>query len=428
MHRRQVLVVGSGGREHALVQALAASPSVHQVYASPGNAGMAADAKILELNWKPDSPAFAATLAKLRELRIDLVVIGPEQVLADGVSDALRQDGFLVFGPSAESAQLEASKVYAKEFMIEAGVPTARHFIVETVAQTLEAAKNFKPPYVLKADGLAAGKGVLIEKDLAGLREAAVRLFENRELGDAGRRALLEEFSPGWEMSHLIITDGDRHLTLPAAQDHKRLRDRDEGPNTGGMGVVAPIVLPQGLNERIEREVVLPSLALMRKRGFLFRGVLFIGVMVTDQGPSVLEFNVRFGDPETQALLPLLDGDWFEVFEAVARGELAQNFSWRSDLYTSVVVLAADGYPENVVKGQLIPSLNEDGRHAAGRLLHAGTARDAQNRWVTSGGRVLNAIGEGRSLREALDRAYRIVDAVAWPGARVRRDIGAKQH
>jgi phosphoribosylamine--glycine ligase len=427
MRRRQVLVVGSGGREHALVQALVASPSVQQVYVSPGNAGMAADAIVLELSWKPDSPDFAITLSKLRELNIDLVVIGPEQALADAVSDALRQQGFLVFGPSAEAAQLEASKIYAKEFMIEAGVPTARHFVVESVAQTLECARHFQPPYVLKADGLAAGKGVLIEKNLEGLREAAERLFEKRELGEAGRRALLEEFSPGWEMSHLIITDGDRHLTLPAAQDHKRLRDADEGPNTGGMGVVAPIALPENLSERLEREVVLPSLALMRKRGFLFRGVLFIGVMVTEAGPSVLEFNVRFGDPETQALLPLLDGDWFEVFEAVARGEFTKRFSWRPDCYTAVVVMAADGYPENVVKGQPIAALDDQGRHSAGRLLHAGTSRDSQGRWVTSGGRVLNAIGEGQSLSEALQKAYRVVDAVRWPAARVRRDIGAKQ-
>lgn len=428
MRRRQVLVVGSGGREHALVQALLASPSVQQVYASPGNAGMAADAQLLDLNWLPSSSGFGATLAKLHELKIDLVVIGPEQALADGVSDALRHEGFLVFGPSAEAAQLEASKVFAKEFMIEAGVPTARHFVVDSVAKTLEAATHFRPPYVLKADGLAAGKGVFIEKSLEGLREAAVRLFEKRELGEAGRRALLEEFSPGWELSHLIVTDGQRHLTLPAAQDHKRLRDGDEGPNTGGMGVVAPIALPAGLSERLEREVVRPSLDLMKKRGFLFRGVLFIGVMVTEQGPSVLEYNTRFGDPETQALLPLWDGDWLEVFESVARGELTQVNSWKQNLFTSVVVVAADGYPENVIKGQVISALDGHGRHAAGRILHAGTARDAQNRWVTSGGRVLNAIGEGRSLRESLERAYQVVDAVKWPGARVRRDIGAKQN
>lgn len=421
-----VLVVGQGGREHAIVRALNESPSVDHVHAMPGNDGIALDAKCHAIEWR-DFDAVAALVA--REA-ISLVVIGPEIPLEGGLSDALRERGIPVMGPSREAARLESSKIFSKEFMLGARVPTARSFVVASVDETMTRAEAFAPPYVLKADGLAAGKGVFICKTVSELRGAAVDLFEKRVLGEAGARALLEEFSPGYEISYLVLTNGREFAALPLAQDHKRLLDGDEGPNTGGMGVVAPVALDAALNARILREVVEPSVAELGRRGLLFRGVLFIGLMMTDDGPSVLEYNTRFGDPETQALLPLLDGDWAHVLAELANGRIVP-LEWKP-LASACVVLAAKGYPDAPVKGAPV-ALPAPSALKTRYLLHAGTRLATEGpgggtaSWQTNGGRVLNAMGLGANLREAVDNAYAIAREVKSEALVMRGDIGRRQ-
>jgi len=414
-----VLVIGQGGREHAIVRALKQSvSSVTSVHALPGSDGIALDAKCHAVEWS----RFDDVLAVVRREQIGLVVIGPEIPLEAGLSDFLRANGVLVVGPSQEAARLENSKVFSKEFMNAAGVPTARHFVVNDVAGTLSAAQEFAPPYVLKADGLAAGKGVFICDTLDDLRAAAVSLFEKRIFGEAGARALLEEFCAGYEISYLILTNGRDYASLPLAQDHKRLLDDDRGPNTGGMGVVAPVPLDPDLHEEILRRVVIPSVAEIGRRDYTFNGVLFIGLMMTDRGPSVLEYNTRFGDPETQALLPLLDGEWGHVLRRLAEGHV-ETLRWKP-LSTACVVLAAEGYPDSPVKGAAlrIPHENEQRRY----LLHAGTRREG-DAWSTNGGRVLNAIGIGPNMREAIDSAYEMANLVQSEALFFRKDIGRRQ-
>ncbi len=413
----QVLVIGKGGREHALVRALKSSKSVTKVHASPGSDGIARDAICHKVNWS-DANAVADFLSKNP---IDLVVIGPEVELVGGMANQLRELGLLVVGPDRDGAQLEGSKVFAKRFMKRAGVPTARSFEVENVSGTLEAAKNFKPPFVLKADGLAAGKGVFICDSLEELRKAATDIFENRTLGAAGASALLEEFSAGYELSYLILTNANEFQALPIAQDHKRLLDGQKGPNTGGMGTIAPMEISATLKSQIENLVVRPTLLQMQKEKMNFRGIVFIGLMVSESGPSVLEYNVRFGDPETQVLLPLLEGDWGLVFKALAEGEIVP-LKFKSQ-HLACVVLASPGYPDSPEKGVQIEG-DLDLETEQSYFLHAGTRRGSEMRWETDGGRVLNAIGVGSTKSEAIKRAYDQASQVSWKGLLKRSDIG----
>ena len=355
--------------------------------------------------------------------KFDCVVIGPEVPLAEGMADQLRQKGLNVFGPSQSAARLEASKIFAKEFMEAAGVPTAKHTVVKSVDETLAAVAHFQPPFVLKADGLAAGKGVFICKDELELREAAQKIFVEKVLGVAGETAMLEQFQPGYELSYLILTDGQTYQSLPLAQDHKRLFDGDRGPNTGGMGTVAPLAVDPALHERIHREILQPTVAMLSERKMLYRGVVFLGLMITDQGPMVLEYNVRFGDPETQVLLPLLDGDWADVFISVAKGRVP-SLHWKAKCAAACVVLAAEGYPDHPVKGAVIEGDLSASSHE-GYFLHAGTKAEGSVVKV-NGGRVLNALGVGTSVSEAVTRAYAQAERIQWPGRQMRRDIGAK--
>lgn len=440
---KRVLVIGGGGREHAIVRALALNASVDVVYAVPGSDGMSGTPKVecISMPLSPDD--FESLLTFAKEVRVELIVIGPEQPLADGLADAAREKGFLVFGPSKAGALLEGSKIHAKELMQAAGVLTARSFTVSTVAETLQAAREFQPPYVLKADGLAAGKGVFIDRDLAGLEKSARFLFEQNGLGAAGSRALLEEFSLGVELSHLVLTDGHGFVSMPAARDHKRLSDNDEGPNTGGMGVVAPVPLEPGLLEKIERDVVAPVILEIERRGLDFRGVLYFGLMLTPNGPSVIEFNTRFGDPEAQVLMALLDEDngpsWLETLTAIADGKLPR-LKWLRDRAVACLVLAAEGYPDKPVKGAVIEGLDDDGVLTAGEALeespsvaragesvyalHAGT-RFFNGRFTTNGGRVLNVVAvSDRDMKTAIDLAYAGARDVKWKGIQLRKDIG----
>ena len=413
------LVLGQGGREHAIIRALKFSPSVTEVHACPGSDGISQEA----LCHKVDFSDTKAVEAFVKRYNFDCVVVGPENYLVAGVADQLRALGVEVVGPSQIAAQLEGSKIFAKEFMVRAGVPTAAYEIVDNVADTLRAAQKFTAPYVLKADGLAAGKGVFLCDTLPELKAAAEALFEQKTLGTAGNRALLEQYQDGYELSYLVLTNGTDFEAMPLAQDHKRLGEGDAGPNTGGMGVVGPMAIDAGLREQIDAMIVRPSVRNLSGSGLLYRGVLYIGVMVTPKGPTVLEYNVRFGDPEAQVIMPLLDGDWGFVFSKLAHGEMVP-MKWKN-LQMACVVLAAQGYPDAPVKDAPIEGdLGFEG--TSSYFLHAGTARGSSGHWVTNGGRVLNAIGMGTSRAEALREAYAQAKHAKWRGQQMRTDIGAK--
>ncbi len=412
------LVIGQGGREHAIIRALKLSPSVTEVHALPGSDGISQEAICHTLDFDDKK----AVESFFKKYDFDCVVVGPEHYLVQGLADQLRSLGVSVVGPSQIAAQLEGSKIFAKEFMVTAGVPTAAFTVVGDVEATMQAAVGFTPPYVLKADGLAAGKGVFICSNLVELKTAAESLFEKKSLGQAGRRALLEQYQPGYELSYLILTNGVEGEALPLAQDHKRLRNDDLGPNTGGMGVVGPVPIDESLRAEIQKKIVQPTLRHLQGSGLLYRGVLYFGVMVTKDGPTVLEFNVRFGDPEAQVILPLLDGDWGYVFSRLAKGQMTP-LNWKN-LYMACVVQAAPGYPDNPEKGVVIDG---DLGHQSNSsyFLHAGTKKSESGDWVTSGGRVLNSIGIGSSLSEAIHAAYAQAKNVSWRGMQMRTDIGA---
>lgn len=415
----KVLVLGQGGREHALVRALRLSPSVSAIHAIPGSEGMSGEA----LCHTEDLLQFSKLSHFVKKTEIDLAIVGPEAYLAQGLSDFLRAERVLVVGPSQSASQLETSKVFAKAFMTRAGVSTASYVVVDSVESTLEESKKFSSPYVLKADGLASGKGVFICDSVQELKEAAQSLFEKKLFGLAGERAVLEEFCPGTEMSFLVLTNGDKCECLPVAQDHKRLRDNDKGPNTGGMGAVAPILVSQELKETILSRIVEPTLRQIQREGFLYRGVLYFGLMITKEGPRLLEYNVRFGDPECQVILPLLDGDWGKVFQSLAAGDVP-SLKWKN-LAACCVVMAAPGYPEAPQKDVEIEGLWED-QSISSYFLHCGTKRNLKGGWVTNGGRVINSIGLGGTVDEARKRAYTHASQVNWTGMIIRSDIGLK--
>jgi phosphoribosylamine--glycine ligase len=415
----KVLVLGQGGREHAIVHRLAHSPSVHEVHVAPGNAGMRRYALCHDFTWKDQDALIQFCL----RTEIEVVIIGPEDPLVAGLADALRERGLLVVGPSMEGARLEGSKIFAKEFMQAAGIPTAAFEIVDSVASTRAAAPKMTPPYVLKADGLAAGKGVVICQTLAELEKAADDFFEKKIFGVASERALLEQFQPGWELSYLILTNGAESQALPIAQDHKRLLDDDQGPNTGGMGTIAPIPIDPSLRQQIEARIVQPTLKELTKRGTVFRGFIFFGIMVTDQGPSLLEYNTRLGDPETQVILPLIQEDFGLVMKDLSLGKLRPlSIRPRS---AACVIMASPGYPEAPQKGVEIRGdimADTDQRY----FLVAGAKQSPGGPWVTDGGRCLCAVGLGENLKEALENAYEQTKYASWDGQLLRKDIGKK--
>ncbi len=415
----KILVIGRGGREHALVKALSFSPKVEQIHALPGSHGIRQAAVCHDVN----SFDFSGVYSVVRKYGIDLVIIGPEAEIAAGLSDYLRERNVFVVGPSQEAAQLESSKIFCKEFLKRAGVSSSRYKVVDSTQTCLVAAKDFCPPFVLKADGLAAGKGVFICKNVEELKARAEELFDSKSLGVAGNQALIEEFQEGWELSYLILTNGEDFKPLPLSQDHKRLLDRDEGPNTGGMGVVAPLRIDISLEENIQNQILSPIVAQLKKESLLYRGILYVGIMVSDHGPSVLEINVRFGDPEAQVLLPLLEGDWSDVFNSLARGQLV-DMSWKP-ICSTCIVLAAQGYPEAPVKGVIIEG-DVGFETSSSYFLHAGSEFRQDGEWVTYGGRVLNAIGLGSDLKEAIQNGYTQASKVYWNGLQMRKDIGAK--
>ncbi|HKG13357.1 MAG TPA: phosphoribosylamine--glycine ligase [Pyrinomonadaceae bacterium] len=424
-----VLVIGSGGREHALCRTLRlnAYGSPPRVFCAPGNAGIAEDAECVAIG-----ATDVAALADFAEReRVDLTIPGGEASLAAGLADEFRRRGLLVAGPTREAARLESSKAYAKDFMLRHGVPTARHRVAASSAEALGVLRGGEfggvdSPVVVKADGLAAGKGVVVAQSRGEAEEAVVGMMEGGRVGaGAAGRVVLEEALAGREASLLLWTDGRDYRLMPPARDHKRVGERDTGPNTGGMGAVTSHdVLDEETHARAVREIVEPTLAGLEADRLDFRGIIFVGLMLTAEGPRVLEYNVRFGDPETQAILVRLRSDPSEIFDAVARGRVGElKVEWSEDA-SACVVLAARGYPERPETGARIEGLEEAARVPEVRVFHAGTARAPDGSLVTAGGRVLGVTANGPTLDEALARCYDSASRINWDGLHYRRDIG----
>jgi len=419
-----VLVVGSGGREHALVRALAASPAKPKLLAAPGNPGMAADGAACHAVAAED---VAGQVALAQRAAVDFVVVGPEVPLALGLVDALAAAGIPAYGPKQDGGELEASKILTKQILLKYGIPTAPAGIFDTVEPALAYLRERGAPIVVKADGLAAGKGVIVASTLEEA-EAAVRdMLEGNKFGTSGSRVLIEDCLTGEETSILVVVSGRDYLILPTSQDHKRIGEGDTGPNTGGMGTYSPAeVVTPDLFARIEREIVKPSVDAIAAEGIDFRGTLFIGIMLTADGPSVLEYNTRFGDPETQVVLPRLGCDVLELLWRAAHGHLAGfDLQVREDTAAMCVVIASKGYPDSYPKGVPItlPSQLPDGV----AVIHAGTATHESGQLVTAGGRVLGVTALAADLATAAQAAYGTCDAIVCSAKVFRRDIGARQ-
>ncbi|ABI64920.1 phosphoribosylamine--glycine ligase [Maricaulis maris] len=416
----KVLVVGSGGREHALVWKIAQSPLVSTILAAPGSAAIS---ELATCHTIPVSD-LDGLVDLARAEAVDLVIVGPEVPLCDGLADRLRQVGIATFGPSKLAARLEASKAFAKDFYARHNVPSARYGTFSNAGEAKAFLDQFQPPYVLKADGLAAGKGVVIVSDRAEA-EAEIDAFLSGKFGDASRTLVIEEFMDGEEVSIFALCDGEDVLYCGAAQDHKRVGEGDTGPNTGGMGAYspAPIAKPE-LIETAMKTIIEPVARGLAAEGSPFQGVLFAGLMVNADGPRVVEFNIRFGDPECQVLMMRIEDDLLPYLEATATGHLADMppLSWTAEPAITVV-MAANGYPDSYEKGSLIEGVDAANLMEGVVVFEAGTGRNAAGQHTATGGRVLNVTASGETLHYAVDRAYAAVDQINWPGGFCRRDI-----
>jgi phosphoribosylamine--glycine ligase len=417
----RVLIVGGGGREHALAWKIDQSPRVDKVYCAPGNAGTAEIAENVDI--PADSIDRLLTFAL--ENKIDLTVVGPEQALVLGIVDKFKEHSLRVFGPSAEAATLEGSKVFCKDLMQKYGIPTGDYQVFETPRDALEYVQTQTQKLVVKADGLAAGKGVIICDDGREAANAIQTIMQDKTFGEAGNRIVVEEFLEGQEVSLLAFTDGTTVLPLDSAQDHKAAFDGDHGPNTGGMGAYSPApVFTEALKNEVMRTVMQPTVDAMKKEGRLFQGILYAGLMLTRSGPKLLEFNARFGDPETQPLLMRMQSDIVPLFEACIDGTLDQQDVVWKDQSSVCVVLAAKGYPGKYEKGNVIHGLDKAEKSA--QVFHAGT-KISGNDVVTSGGRVLGVTALGDDTATAIATAYRAVEQISWNGGvHFRKDIGKR--
>ena len=416
----KVLIIGSGGREHALAWKIAQSPLLTELHAAPGSAAMGEHASCHDIAVSD----LDGLVDLARELSIELVVVGPENPLCDGLADRLRRLGIAVFGPSKLAARLETSKAFAKDFYARHNVPSARYGTFSDAAEAKAFLDQFEPPYVLKADGLAAGKGVVILDDRAEA-EAEIDAFLSGKFGEASKTLVIEEFMAGEEVSIFALCDGKSVLYCGAAQDHKRVGEGDTGLNTGGMGAYSPApVASQALIDEAMKTIIEPVARGQAAEGHPFQGVLFAGLMVTKDGPKVVEFNIRFGDPECQVLMMRIESDLLPYLAAVAKGTLSdmEPIRWSPEPAITVV-MAAKGYPGDYKKGTVIKGVTEANRMEGVHVFEAGTARNAKGERIANGGRVLNVTASGETLHYAVDRAYAAVDKINWPDGFCRRDI-----
>jgi phosphoribosylamine---glycine ligase len=418
----KILVIGSGGREHALVWKLKQSPRVSKVYCAPGNGGICSDSDCLAVDVK----SLESIVSVANEVRPDFTLVGPELPLTLGVVDEFTRRGWPVFGPTKAAAQLESSKSFAKQFLQRHHIPTAPYAICDSIAEVREALPHFHLPIVVKADGLAAGKGVVIARNKEDAASTAAEMLSGKMLGAAGSKVVLEECLNGDELSFLVFSDGERVAPLVAAQDHKRVGDGDTGPNTGGMGAysTADIIDPQ-MRDWLVNHIARPVVAGMKEEGIEYKGVLYCGLMMTARGPMVLEFNCRFGDPETQPILMRLESDLVEAIEASIEGRTSEgDFRWSSHAAVCVV-MSSGGYPGTFDSGKKISGLEETEKLQGIKIFHAGTSR-RDGAYYTSGGRVLGVTARAGDIASAVDLAYKAVSAISFDGAHYRRDIAAR--
>jgi phosphoribosylamine---glycine ligase len=418
----KVLVLGGGGREHALVWKLRQSPRVTELYCAPGNGGIGEEAECLPADLKN----LESIISLAVRLRPDLTVVGPELPLSLGVVDEFLRRRWPVFGPTRTAAQLESSKSFAKEFLQRHHIPTAPFAICDSIDQVRSALGHFHVPVVVKADGLAAGKGVVIAKSKEEAARVAAEMFSGKMLGEAGSRVVLEECLQGDELSFLVFSDGERVAPLVAAQDHKRVGDGDTGPNTGGMGAYStPSIIDDQMRDWLVHHIAQPVVTGMKAEGTEFKGVLYCGLMMTARGPMVLEFNCRFGDPETQPILMRLESDLVEAIEASIEGRVsAGDFRWSQDA-SVCVVMASGGYPGTFAVGKPIDGLDEADSVEGVKVFHAGTSK-RDGAYYTSGGRVLGVTARARDVKTAVERAYDACEKISFDGAHYRKDIAAR--
>jgi len=420
----KLLLLGSGAREHALAWKFSGEHSVSEILCAPGNAGIAQHARCVPL----DVGDSKAVLALAESEGVDFTVVGPELPLACGVADIFAEAGHILFGPLQAAARLESSKVFAKEFMKRHQIPTARFKVCQnaTEAMSIVSGKNFGFPVVIKADGLAAGKGVTVASDRRAAEAAVATAMIERKFGDAGTRLVIEECLVGQEVSFFVLCDGHQGLVLPSAQDYKRVFDGDDGPNTGGMGAFAPSpLISKELSSEVMTKIAMPVLRGFQAEGIEYRGVLYIGLMLTDSGPKVIEFNVRLGDPEAQVILPMIETDLAPLFFSAARGKLSSE-SFRINMNPQVgVVIASGGYPGHYETGFPIVGLDKAVQFSGIKIFHSGST-NLNGNLVTNGGRVLTVVGSGLTYEEAINCVYRAVTCVSFQGKHVRNDIGQK--
>lgn len=416
----KVLVIGGGGREHAVCRKLSESKDVTELLCAPGNAGIARVARCI-----PDVKAMDidGIVALAKREKVDFVCVTPDDPLALGCVDRLEAEGIAAFGPTAYAAQMEASKIFSKNLMRKYGIPTAKCEIFTEMEKALAYLDTQSAPIVVKADGLALGKGVVVAATIDEAKQAVIEMMQGGKFGRSGARVLIEECMVGREVTVLCFCDGKTIVPMKASQDHKRVFDGDKGPNTGGMGAFAPSLLyTRHIAERTEREILLPTLRAMNAEGFTFKGVLYVGLMLTKDGPKVVEYNARFGDPETQVVLPLLDSDLFAIMRAVREQRLAEmDIRWK-DGEAACVVLASGGYPGKYEGGKPISGL-EEAEAMGATVYHAGTKRTDAG-YVTAGGRVLGVTALGDTLADAIHKAYAAAEQIHFDGAHMRRDIG----
>ena len=416
-----ILVIGSGGREHAIVRKLRESPRVGKLYCAPGNGGISTDAECCNVNAMDKE----GMLALCKEKRVDMVFVAPDDPLGAGMVDALEAGGFKCFGPDKKAAEIESSKVFSKGLMKKYGIPTAGYEVFTSPGDALAYIKEQgKYPAVIKADGLAVGKGVIIAQNEQEAASALHSLMEEKIFGSSGDRVVVEEFLTGPEVTVLAFTDGHVMRPMASAMDHKRAHDNDQGPNTGGMGTISPSPFYTDEMAKVCMDTIfLPTMKAMNAEGRKFKGCLYFGLMLTPDGPKVIEYNCRFGDPETQVVLPRLETDLADIIEAIADERLGElDIRW-SEEACACVIMASGGYPGSYEKGRLITGLDENGQAEGVTVIHAGTKLEG-GRFYTAGGRVLGVTAKGKDLQEALDRAYAAAGKISFDGAFYRKDIG----